>query len=572
MKIFSPVAAACIAICTGTYVQAAASDKVLSPRAPEFTLAPVADVAATDNSRPQGAQIPEAIGWEEYGSNTEARYRARGYQPMESVILPRGKRQLLVDNYVVEHMDDNLRKILHQPTRHEGNPVLFADRPWETECGWASVVKDHEEGIFKAWYNTGNGLGYATSKDGIHWIKPMLGILEWNGNKENNLVRPKIESPTVIKDPYETNPRRKYKCFAQERNPITGIYVAFSPDGIHWERKDQPVLTSNNDRGLNDRPTLMQDLARRRFIGLTKREIINPFGRGDWGFIHRARAFSLSNDFEKWSDPALTLRTDDQDPPDLQIYGLVGFNYESMYLGMIDVHWSRGSGPMEQTLEVQLACSRDGEVWWRAGNRQTFIPLGPEGSWDRLIVVPQNCPPIKMGEELWIYYCGGARRHRKSIPEQRRREPWNFPGHPENESLMASKKGEAGSGMGMARLRIDGFISVDAGPRPGRLLTRPLYFDGKDLHINADAGHGIIRAEIFEARKVKSDSNWPSTNWEIGEPIPGFTLNDCIPIREDTTNGLIRWRGSDNIERLSGKPIVIRFHLVQSSFYSFWIE
>ena len=124
----------------------------------------------------------------------------------------------------------------------------------------------------------------------------------------------------------------------------------------------------------------------------------------------------------------------------------------------------------------------------------------------------------------------------------------------------------------MAKLRIDGFVSLDAGPRPGRLLTRPIYFDGKNLHINVDASHGSVRAEIFEARKAKSDSNWPSANWEIGEPIQGFALEDSVPLHGNTSNGLIRWKGTDSLESLSGKPIVIRFHLVQCSLYSFWIE
>src|SRR5207249_3071350 len=184
-------------------------------------------------------------------------------------------------------------------------------------------IYDKEEKLFKAWYLTAAGLAYGTSRDGIHWQKPSLGIREWQGGTANNLVRPVIVSPTTIKDPYETNPERKYKMFALESPPF-GMYVAFSPDGTRWRRRDAPVLTSANDPEINDRPTMMHDLERRRYIALTKREMINPYGRGDWGFIHRCRAVSVSQDFEHWTDPVLTLRPDDADPPDLQIYGLVG--------------------------------------------------------------------------------------------------------------------------------------------------------------------------------------------------------------------------------------------------------
>src|SRR5262249_10223196 len=226
----------------------------------------------------------------------------------------------------------------------------------------------------------------------------------------------------------------------------------------------------------------------------------------------------------------LTLRPDDMDPQDLQVYGLVGFNYECQYLGLADIYSSRASGPMQRTVETQLACSRDGEVWWRAGDRRTFIPLGPEGSWDRFGVYPNNCAPIRVGNELWIYYDGDSRRHQTGqVPRQRRGEPWFAPGHAEDPPL---KPGVPISGLGLARLRLDGFVSVDAGPRPGRLLTRPLLFAGRDLHVNADSLKGNIRVEILEVEPVSSED--PGWNWEIGKPAPGFDLSACIPLEANS--------------------------------------
>ena len=527
-----------------------------------------ASVTEMDGGSAGNFQATGEVSWEEYGTRTEARlahWGKHGRAPTESVIL-RGKRQLFVDNYVVEHMD-NLTKTLHQPAKHEANPVLKADRPWEGNVDWASVIHDEEERLFKTWYLTANGLAYATSKDGIHWDKPSLGVREWGGNKDNSLVRPVVVSPTTIKDPYETRPDRKYKMFALETRPYA-MYVAFSPDGIRWQRRDQPVLTSANDPGMNDRPTMMQDHQRRRFIALLKRELINPHGGGDWGFIHRCRTVSVSDDFERWTNPVLTLRPDDMDPPDLQIYGLVGFNYEGQYLGLADIYRSGASGPNQRTVETQLACSRDGEVWWRAGGRRTFIPLGPEGSWDRFGVYPNNCAPIRVGNELFIYYDGDSRRHQTgSVPSQRRGEPWFAPGHPEDPPL---EPGVAISGVGLAHLRVDGFVSLDAGPRPGRLLTRPLIFAGRNLHVNVDSRQGNIKAEILEVEPVESED--PGWNWKLGNPAPGFDLAACIPVQGDSTDAIVRWRGNPTLEPFTGRPMVIRFQLTQASLFSFWIE
>ncbi len=64
--------------------------------------------------------------------------------------------------------------------------------------------------------------------------------------------------------------------------------------------------------------------------------------------------------------------------------------------------------------------------------------------------------------------------------------------------------------MGVAKLRVDGFVSIDAGPRPGRLRTRPLLFQGRELHVNVNAGQGSLQAELYEARRVPDYSNSPS--------------------------------------------------------------
>ena len=511
----------------------------------------------------------EKLTWKDYW-RVEKRIR-HGWKdaPIESIEME-GKRQLFVDNVVIEHME-GVSKTLHQPVKHIGKPLLTPDKPLEGgKMFFPSVLHDDQDRLFKVWYQTPAGLCYAISEDGLHWKKPELNLIEYEGSAKNNLVlrADGIDSPTVIKDPYEKNPARRYKYFAKHNQPRYGLYVGFSADGIHWTLKKDPVLTSANDPGLNDRPTLMLDTQLRRYIAFTKREMINPFGRGDWGMMHRCRAVSLSKDFEQWTDPVLTLHPDDQDPPGLQIYGLVGFNYESLYLGLMDTFWSDAVGPRERTMDVQLALSRDGETWFRAGNRATFLPVGLPGSWDRLRVYPPNSVPIRRGEELWLYYWGRSERHGyETPPEQRRREPWLAPGHPEDPPLAAGVA--ANGGMGLARLRRDGFVSIDAGTRPGKLLTKPLFLAGNDIHLNVDARKGRIRAELFLAHRVSN--RHPAWNWAIHEPLPGFSLGDCIPVETDATDATLRWKGG-SLKQFENQPIVIRFEIIQSSLYSFWVQ
>ena len=119
----------------------------------------------------------EDVTWENYWMLDA---RLSGARPMESIAL-HGKRQLFVDDYVIEHME-NLTKTLHQPRKEPSNPVLAMTEPWETYLHGGTVLYEPEEKLFKMWYGTPNGIAYATSKDAIHWDKPSLGIVEWEGN------------------------------------------------------------------------------------------------------------------------------------------------------------------------------------------------------------------------------------------------------------------------------------------------------------------------------------------------------------------------------------------------------
>ena len=133
-------------------------------------------------------------------------------------------KQLFVDDDVIRSMERAYR-VLNQPVKYEGNPVLEL-KPEQKVGGQDLVVVmgnvsyDAEEQIFKMWYDAAVYdwskvfLGYATSKDGIRWELPNLGLLEHQGSKDNNLVftagRGEVAGG-VFKDAIETDPERRYK-------------------------------------------------------------------------------------------------------------------------------------------------------------------------------------------------------------------------------------------------------------------------------------------------------------------------------------------------------------------------
>lgn len=92
--------------------------------------------------------------------------------------------------------------------------VFTPDKPWEGEVSYANVLKDgdiyrmyygthihskdkcpkytysEDEVLANKWllFYTNILICYAESKDGIHWERPALGLCEYNGSKENNII------------------------------------------------------------------------------------------------------------------------------------------------------------------------------------------------------------------------------------------------------------------------------------------------------------------------------------------------------------------------------------------------
>jgi len=104
------------------------------------------------------------------------------------------------------------------------------------------------------------------------------------------------------------------------------------------------------------------------------------------------------------------------------------------------------------------------------------------------------------------------------------------------------------------RLRLDGFVSVHAGGEEAEMVTKPLVFGGKALELNlATSAAGSVRVEIQA---------------EDGAPVPGFALEDCPPILGDSVDQIVSWEGGTDLSHLAGKPVRLRFALVDVDLYA----
>jgi len=73
----------------------------------------------------------------------------------------------------------------------------------------------------------------------VHWKKPDLGLVDFNGSRHNNMVDfpdPNLWSTcALIYDPDDPNPDRRYKmAYEAHYGAPLKFCVAFSRDGLRW--------------------------------------------------------------------------------------------------------------------------------------------------------------------------------------------------------------------------------------------------------------------------------------------------------------------------------------------------
>ncbi|HTM51219.1 MAG TPA: hypothetical protein VL285_21135 [Bryobacteraceae bacterium] len=441
--------------------------------------------------------------------------------------------QLFVDGYLIARRSDVDFRV-HQPVKHAANPLIVPTPPGESlVLAYGSVLRG-AAGRLRMWYTNQTGIAYAESDDGVRWEKPGIG-LELDGRKTNLLTRGhrgRSDTLSVFLNPDQRDPLRRFLAYPMEyRFPDKdgvretrreGIYLRASPDGIHWTERPDPVMYAiwrdeenrpgDNNAGLGDVHHISWDPKLNKFMGHIKvaRQGI------------RMRALVESDDGIYWSKPELILAADAQDRPGDQIYSMVAFPYESMWLAFIGLY-HKGT---DERMDIQLASSRDGRHWSRP-LRSTFLPNGREGSFDWGVMHMAGNAPIRSGGALSIYYDGLGSQHNVKLRDTRK------------------------MGIGLATLRPDGFVSLDAGPRGGRVITRPLNFDGSRLRLNAAVKPGGgIRVRLLDGAE---------------RPISG-----CA--ETEVTGDALDLAASCDFTPSKGRNVRLEFAMRDASLYSFRIE
>jgi len=312
-----------------------------------------------------------------------------------------------------------------------------------------------------------------------------------------------------------------------------GLMLLSSADGVHWTWRGRTGPSRDNTTFF-----------------------YNPF-RKVWVFSHRVRAegkyraraywespdfFAALGDGFKTRKPAFWSRADNLDRPDPeirdapQIYKIDAGGSESLMLGLFEILYGPanevcGRRGTPKITELQVAFSRDGFYWDR--RRKPFIaPTRKPGDWERGYISSCGGCCLVVGDELWFYY-GAFRGDETNRPEY---HTWG--------GMYAD------ASTGLARLRRDGFASMDAGPEGGSLTTRPVVFQGRHLFVNLAAPGGELRVEVLDQA--------------------GAVVATSRPLSGDKTLLRVDWQGAADLSAFAGRPVRFRFGLRNGSLYAFW--
>lgn len=412
---------------------------------------------------------------------------------------------------------------LGRPTRCRANPLLVADQPWENgNLQLYGSVCRASDGIFRLWYSTVDDpwcirLAYAESDDGLAWRRPALDLHPYRRRRTNLVLTDDVHGAAVICDEQDPDPERRFKLAAGLR-PSGCIAVLVSADGIHWRRLSrEPQLPFEPDCPM-------------AFFRA-------PDGR--YVVLHRHRRLgrrvcrSESWDLEHWtSEPRMILEPGPADAPQTQLYGMGVVPYGPYELGSLWIFHTDeeelGRGHMNGYQDAELTYSRSGFAWHRAAPGTPFIAHGGGRAWDRgnLQCASQ---PVFLDDEIRYYYAGTDMRHQR---------------HWELEPQRA--------GLGMARLRPDGFVALEAGTRAAELMTVAFVPQGGELFVNADVGKGgWVKVGVLD---------------DQARPLKDRGVDGCGPLTGDHTGHRVRWRAAADLP--TDRPVRLCVRARQASLYS----
>ena len=492
------------------------------------------------------------------------------------------RRECFFDDYLIDKEKSTVEIRLHKPQRKKVLLELY--RTWEPNlCTFFCMIR--AEGLWKAYYVCNHPknkyVAYMESEDGEYWVRPNLGIVEFNGSKENNILFDVemlkefdftgFDNMSVF---YDENPLcpadEKYKMVAWWQGHAA-LTTLLSADGIHFTKSrfitDDGAFDSQNRafysashkkyfcyyRG-EHAPADGTDLMDKSYTDGTANALFDPEkfllrepGAGTHTFLRDVRV-TVSDDFHTWAKQQKI----ETSGADCQLYNNCIFPYPRaphMLIGFPLRYVERKAW----TKNYDELCGRED----RLDRISRMARLGLAVS-DGLFMASRDgytfkkydeaiLPPPPENPEAFVYGDGTATPVLIEVPSE-------IPGA-DNEYMMIVRESYR-TAKGFNKLvkytvRLDGFVSLHADGEVKKAATKPFTYSGENLYANIATS---ARGSAYFTLKC------------------GDEAYTSVEVFGNATHKRIRFDDDEAVKRLAGKEVTLEIKMLDCDLYSIKFE
>ncbi len=461
------------------------------------------------------------------------------------------KREVFWDDYLVDTEKTTAFHRVEEPMKKEH--VFVFDKGYEKSgVSYPLIVKVDD--TYRMYYTIGNQrednrfsfYGVLESKDGINWERPSLGKFDMEVEGMDNFMITMDDNAFTF---YDTNPDcppdEKYKTIVREIGKTDDGHERLmlrcftSADG--YDLKKAHVVT---DKGRFDTlNTAFWD--GEKYVAFIRN--IHDMNE-DWSIVTRDVRVMYSKDFKEWTTPKMIEFDDGLD------YGLYTNNvipYERAPHIMIGfpvryiekMTWEGATKQLasykvkkevSEKLDIDrvgravtdaiFMCSRDGEMWHRYN--EAFFRNGYEDTDNWVYGDGGSCYGfVDSGRETYYMYVTECSRSMGKPKPLRRYE-----------------------------IRKDGFACIMAGGDEKVVITKPLVFEGSELHLNfSGSAYGYMYVDVLD---------------ENLNPISP----ESYEIYGDTIDRTVIFPDGSDFSGYAGKTVRLRFRMRDTKLYSMKFE
>ncbi len=461
----------------------------------------------------------------------------------------------------------NLELTLVQAVKYPKNPVLRRGPSGSHDHGHAilygTVIKVGEK--FRMWYlgmaETEIGsdyqspkywrpMCYAESLDGIEWTKPNLGLVEFNGNKKNNICQI-IGIPnyltlvddflSILYEPEDPDPSCRYKAAFithslksevlnlskdEARGRICLAVCATSSDGLSWKLVEGTPINKSGEH--------FEVSSVYHFGGsyYATGQGLAPFGwRPNGEGTGRIMVGYKSPNFKDWNETrflafARGAQFMESNLTEETHMGAGIWNRDNVLIGLYGM-WH---GPKEKPpkgvvftlgthVDLGLIVSNDGIHFREPVPDFKIIPRGKEGEWDHIAVLQGNAF-VNVGDKTMIWYSS-----------------WDTSGRLRSMEI------------GLATLRRDGFgfLSSKHDNNEAELITSVLKADRDEiliLNVDGVSPEHPLYIELLDENDIS---------------FPKYSENQAAIVNKNGTEVRVSWPQSNYLPNNKEFAIKIKF-------------